>query len=309
MSLHDRSSALSRLSPALALELGMITTVLIGLYFWRELVRTTLTAVLSTPPIVDSVLFSALVSGGVLLAGIVLFTGAYTSFRGMNVCLRVPSLTDAVPVGMAALIPVSCVAVTKLVGTVTGVPYNSLTKMSIAADPPLLAVLFITGLGLVVGVPVLVLICQVVIQESFEQVVNANVTIVLTTVMSGFVMVSSTGGLATVPELGKLVGTVVFTLALGMAVYANERVNRNWLRYLGVAPVVLVTTISILSGIAEIGTIAGGLYAATQLAVLGVAAYTYDETGSLFVPSMAYASLLLANRTIVFVFEAGMQSW
>jgi len=309
MSLQNSASASHRSNHPFAVELGIITALLIGVYLWRELVREALTAVFGTPPVIGGMFFSALVSGGVLLLGLLVFTGAYAMFRDIDIGLRLPSRNDATLAGIAVLVPVVCVAVTKLVGTVTEVPYNSLTKTSVAADAPVLPVLLIAGLGLVVGVPALVVICQVLIQGSFEQVVSASAAIVLTTAMTGFVMVSNTGRLATVPELGKLVGAVIFTLSLGVAVYANERVDRSWLRYLGVAPVLLVTAIIILSGIAEIETIAGGLYAATQLAVLAVAAYTYDETESLSVPALAYASLLLANRTVVFVFEAGMQNW
>lgn len=309
MSLRNSTSSSPRSNHPFAVELGTITALLVGVYLWRELVREALTTVFGTPPVVGGMFFSALVSGGVLLLGLIVFTGAYATFRDIDVGLGLPSRNDAPLAGMAVLTPVICVAVTELVGTVTGVPYTSLTKTSIAADAPVLPVLLVAGLGLIVGVPVLVVICQILVQGSFERVVSANVAIVLTTAMTGFVMVSNTGGLATVPELGKLIGAVVFTLALGVAVYANERVDRSWLRYLGVAPVLLVTAISILSSVAEIATMAGGLYAATQLAVLGVAAYTYDETESLFVPALAYASLLLANRTVVFVFEAGMQSW
>jgi len=292
-----------------AVELGIITALLIGVYLWQELVRESLTTVFGTPPVVGGIFLSTLVSGGVLILGLIVFTGAYATFRNIDIGLRIPSRNDVSLAGIAVLVPVVCVAVTKLVGTVTGVPYNSLTMTSVAADAPVLPVLLIAGLGLIIGVPALVVICQVLIQGSFEQVVSASPAIVLTTAMTGFVMVSNTGGLATVPELGKLIGVVVFTLSLGVAVYANERVDRSWLRYLGFAPVLLVTAIIILSGIAEIETIAGGLYAATQLAVLGVAAYTYNETESLFVPALAYTSLLLANRTVVFVFEAGMQNW
>jgi hypothetical protein len=309
MSLQNGASTSLRSNHPFAVELGIITALLIGVYLWRELVREALTAVFGTQPVVGGLLFSALVSGGVLLLGLVVLTGAYATFRDINTGLRLPSRNDATLAGIAVLVPVVCVAATKLVGSVTGVPYNSLTKTSVAADASVLPVLLIAGLGLIVGVPVLVVICQVLIQGSFEQVVSADVAVVLTTVMAGFVMVSNTGGLATVPELGKLLGAVVFTLALSVAVYATERVAHSWLRYLGVAPVLLVTAIILLSGIAEIETIAGGLYAATQLIVLGVAAYTYSETESLFVPALAYASLLLANRTVVFVFEAGMQSW
>lgn len=309
MSLQNGTSSSLRSDHPVAVELGIITALLIGVYLWRGLVREGLTVVVGTPPVVGGMVSGALVSGGVLLLGLIAFTSVYATYRDIDIGLGLPSRNDATPAGIAVLVPVVCVAVTKLTGAVTGVPYNSLTKTSVAADAPVLPVLLIAGLGLIVGVPVLVVICQVLIQGSFEQVVSAKAAIVLTTVMTGFVMVSNTGGLVTVPEFGKLVGAVLFTLSLGVAVSANDRTDSRWLRCLGFVPVLLVTAIIILSGIAEIETIAGGLYAATQLAVLGIAAYTYNETESLLIPALAYASLLLANRSVVFVFEAGMQSW
>lgn len=309
MSLRNGTSSSLRSDHPVAVELGIITALLVGVSLWRELVREALNVVTGTPLVVGGTVSGALVSGGVFLLGLIVLTGTYATYRDIDIGLRLPSRDDATPAGIAVLAPSVSVGVTKLTGAVTGVPYNSLTKTSVAADPPVVPVLLIAGLGSIVGVPVLVVICQVLIQGSFEQVVGANAATVLTTVMTGFVMVSDTGGLAIVPEFGKLAGVVVFTLSLGVAVATNERIDSRHLRYFGAAPVLLVIALVVLSGIAGIATVAGGLYAATQLIVLGVAAYTYNETESLFVPTLAYTSLLLANRTVVFVFEAGMQNW
>jgi len=86
-------------------------------------------------------------------------------------------------------------------------------------------------------------------------------------------------------------------------------VSSDRLRYLTYAPVLLVTAVIVLSGVAEIESVAGGLFVTTHLAVLGIAAYAYERTNSVLVPALAYTSLLLANTTVMFVFEAGMQSW
>lgn len=305
---NDAKPAVSSNHP-IVLEFGIITALLVGTYLWRELVSEVLTAVFGRSTVVGGVLLDGLVSGGILLVGLLGFAAAYSRFREIEIGLRLSSRKAVPLVGLAVLTPIVCVALTKLVGVVTGVPYNSLTKTSVAADAPVLPVLLIAGLGLIIGVPMLVVICQVFIQASFDQVVSADAAIALTTAVAGFVMVSNTGGLATVPELGKLIGAAAFTLSLGIAVYANERLDNDSPRYLGFAPVIVVTAIIVFSGIAEVGTLAGGLFAATQLAVLSIAAYTYDRTGSLLAPALAYAALLLSNRTVVFVFEAGMQSW
>lgn len=309
MALQDNARRSFRSSHPLAVELGMISAMLVGVFLWREVVREALPAVVATLPGIDGIVFNALVSGGLLLGGIVVLAGAYATVRNIDVALRLPSRDDGALASITALVPVVCVAITKLVGTVTGVPYNSLIKTSVAADAPLFGVLLVTGLGVIVGVPVLVVICQILIQGSFRKAARGKVAVGLTTVLAWFVMVSNTGGMATVPALGKLLGTVVFTLSVGMALYAAEQIERRWFRYLGFAPVLLITTMIVLSGVAAVQTITGGLYAVTHLAVFGVAAYAYDETESFLVPALAYGSLELANTTVVFVFEAGMQSW
>jgi hypothetical protein len=291
------------------LEFGIITALLIGVYLWGELVSKGLKSIFGGSSVSGEVFLGGLGSGGILLVGLIGFAAVYSRFREIDIGLRLPSRKTAPLVGIAVLTPIVGVALTKLVGVVTGVPYNSLTKTSVAADPPVLSILLIAGLGLMIGVPMLVVICQILIQASFEQVVSADTAIVLTTAVAGFVMVSNTGGLATVPGLGKLIGTAAFTLSLGAAIYANQQFGNDWLRYLGFAPVVVVTGIIVFSGIAGVETVAGGLFAATNLAVLGIAAYTYDRTASLLAPALAYVALSLANRTVVYVFEAGLQSW
>lgn len=84
---------------------------------------------------------------------------------------------------------------------------------------------------------------------------------------------------------------------LGVAIYVNERLDNDWLRSCRCG-----NCDHRFRGIAEVETVVSGLFAATQLAVLGIAAYTYDRTASLLAPDLAYAALLLANRAVVFVF-------
>jgi hypothetical protein len=301
----DGRAAIRRARP-LAVEFGIVTAVLIGLSLWQRLVSGVLASVGSPP---GNVLVGGFVSGGLLLLGTLLFTGAYATSRGIDLGLTVPTIADLPAVALAVLVPSTLVALTKLVGVVTGVPYNALTKTAVAADPPLLPVAFIAGLGLLVGVPGLVAVCQVLVQESIDRVVDGDAAVVLTTLATGFVMVSTAGGLTTVPDRGKLAGVAVFVLLLGVALAADTRCNRDWVRWLATAPVVAFAPLVVLSGIAGVDSVAGCLFAATQLATLGVAAYTYDRTDSLYLPALAYASLLLSNRIVIVGFEAGMRSW
>jgi hypothetical protein len=306
MSLRTDGRAAIRRARPLAIEFGIVTAVLIGLHLWQRLVSGVLASVGSLPA---NVLVSGFVSGGFLLLGTLLFTVAYATGRGIDPGLTVPTIADLPAVALAVLVPSTLVALTKLVGVVTSVPYNTLTKTAVAVDPPLLPVALIAGLSLLVGVPALVAVCQVLVQESVDRVVDGDAAVVLTTLATGFVMVSTAGGLTTVPDRGKLAGAVVFVLLLGVALAADARCNRDWVRWLATTPVVAFVTLVVLSGIAGVDSVAGCLFAATQLATLGVAAHTYDRTDSLCVPALAYASLLLTNRTVIVGFEAGMQSW
>jgi len=299
-------SVATRRARAVTVEFAIVTVALVGLYLWQHLVAGAL-SLLGSPP--GGVFVGGIVSGGLLLLGIVLFTGAYVSVRGVDPGLGLPTTADAPAVALAVLVPAGLVALTKLVGVATGVPYNALTKTAVAADSRLRPILLVATLGLLVGVPALVAICQVLVQGSFDRVVAGDAAVVLTALVTGFVMVSTTGGLATIPDRGKLGGTVLFALLLGGALVADDRFDRDWLRSLAAAPAVGFVALVVLSGVAGVDTVAGGLFASTQLATLGVAAYTYDRTASLPVPALAYASLLLANRAVVVVFEAGMQSW
>lgn len=298
-----------RLRSLVVVEFAVVTLLLIGLYAWRQLLSETLSAVFGSPPWLGGILLDGLLSGGLFIAGLGIFTLVYATSRDIDTGHLRPPRPDWALFGLAGSAPVVLVGLTKLVGVLTGVPYNSLTKTAYAADPAVMPVVLIAGLGVTVQVLTLLLVCQVLVQGSFVRVVGADTAIVLTTIVAGFGMMSSTGGLVTVPDTGKLVGAVLFVMALGVAAYATDNVARSWLRYLAYGPVLLLGALFVLSGIAEIGSIAAGLFVVTHLTVLGLAAFTYDRTASLLGPAVAYTSLLVANVLIVFVLEAGLQSW
>lgn len=304
MSLQTDARTVTRRARPFAVEFGLVTAVLIGLSLWRHLVG----VVRPTASLPGGVVGS-LVSGGLLLLGVLVITGAYATVRDVDPGLTLPAASDWPAVALAVLAPPGLVALTKLVGVATGVPYNALTKTAVAADPPLRPVVFVAGLTLLVGVPVLAAVCQVLVQGSVERIVDGDAAVVLTTLATGFVMVDTTGRLATVPDRGKLAGAVVFVLLLGVALVVDARVDRDWLRWLAAVPVVAFAALVVVAGVASVDSVAGGLFAATQLATLGVAAYAYDRTRSLPVPALAYATYLLATRAVVVGFEAGMQSW
>jgi hypothetical protein len=281
----------------LAVELGAVTAVLAGVYLWAELLRRSPTG-LPAPVAVPA-------SGAALLAGVAALVGGYAALRDIEVGLSLPAEPRAV--ALAALVPAALAGLTKAVGAVTGVAYNSLTMTAVPADPALGPLFLLTAASLVVGVPALVLVNQVLVQGSLERAVgDGPPAVVLTALVGGLLTTSATGGLAAVPEGGRLLGAAVLAALLGVGVLLRDRLPKPHLAY---APAAAFVVLALLSGVAGTETLAGGLFALAGFATLAVAADAYERTDSLLAPALAYASLLLSNRAIVLALEAGVKSW
>lgn len=309
MALRAGSVSSSRTTRPLAIELGVVTAALVGIFLWQRVVRATTAALFGTPGAFESLVVNGLANAVVLLGGLVVFVGAYATVRDLDVGLRFPERQDLRVLALAALLPIALVALTKAVGLLTGVGFNALIMTSVAADASLWSIALVTGLGLLVGVPALVLICQVLVQRSFERVVDRTGAVVATTLVAGFVMVSDTGGLASAPEAGPLAGVVLFVLLVAGALFVAERTDNDRLRALAALPAAAVIAVVALSAVVEITSVAGAVFGCSQLAVLAVAAYAYTRTDSLLAPALAYASFQIASKAVVVGFEAGMQGW
>ncbi|WP_253738559.1 hypothetical protein [Halohasta salina] len=311
MSFRSVSSPFHHATHPIAGEFARLIVILSGLYLWHRLVRAVLSTVAGGggPPAFSGVAITSLVFGGTTIGGVLLFTVAYTDYRNISLGLQLPSRGDLPLVGIAGVVPLIGVALTKLVGTVTGVQYNALLQYSVAADSSLLPVLKLTVISVLVGVPMFVIVCQILIQGSFGQAVDADRAIALTTFAAGFVLLSTTGGLTTVPDRGKLLGLLVFTLCLGVGPYLVDQFAPDRRPAVAYGPALLFIGFVVVSGVTAVDSFAGGLFIATHLAVLGVAAYSYDRTGSVLPPAVAYTTLELANTGTVYAFEAGLQSW
>jgi hypothetical protein len=285
-------------------ELGLIVVAAAAFAFWPRVASTVSTLILDSLALPDSLLVDGLVTGSFLLAGLCLFTGTYATLR--EVGTELPTGGDLRLAGLALLTPAALVGLTKSMGVLTGVSYGSLTKTYVAADASVEPVLVVTGLGLFIGVPSFLLLCHVVVQGSFEKVVDGEVAVVATTAVTGFLLTSNAGNLSAFPDRGKLAGAALFVLAIGVASYATEEVRRQWLLVLAYLPAILLVGVAVVSGVAGVESVAGALFAFTQVAVLGLAAYAYERTDSLLVPALAYASFSVTGSVIFFVFEAGI---
>lgn len=307
MSLQDARRRASHTVHPVVFEFAIVTAVFGGLRLWQEALRGGISTLFGVP--FGGILADGLVYTGLFLGGLVAFAVPYARYRGIRIGLSLPSRSDARVLGLAAVGPIALAALTKLVGVLTGVSYNSLTMTAVAADAPLTPVLTIAGLGVLLGTPALVIVCQILVQGSFEQAVGSTAAVVLTPLVAGFALSSETGGLAPVPDFGKLIGVVLFTILLAAGVAGARRVDSDRRRILAGTPVALFVAVIVLSGIAEIESVTGSLFVLLHLSVLGIAAYGYERSHSLLVPAIAYTSLLLTNSLIVYSFEAGLRSW
>ncbi len=120
-------------------------------------------------------------------------------------------------------------------------------------------------------------------------------------------MVDTTGRLTAGPDAGKLDGVVAFTLLLVLCLYVHGRIEVGRVRALAYLPVALFVCFVAFAGLAQVESVTGGLFALTPFATFGVATYTYDRTGSLLPPALAYACLRVANTAVVYGLEAGLQ--
>lgn len=307
MATSAENRGFARTGHPLATEFGVIVVVTIALYFLQNVALDVASRVLDVVGFSGGLLASGLFLGGAMVAGSAALTAAYAKRREVEVGLGLPTAEDVPSVALAATLPAGLVGLTKLVCDLTGTRYGSLTQTAYASNAPLEPVLVVTGLGLFVGVPCYLLVCQVVIQGSFRRVVGGDAAVVLTTALAGFLLVeSAAGGLSPSPDRGRLVGAALFGLAVALALYAAENVDRRWLRNLSYLPAILFVVLTAASGVVGIGSVAGGLFVVVQIAVLGLAAVTYERTDSLLVPALAYLSLLLTGDAVVFLFEAGM---
>lgn len=151
MPLHPDWLPLIRPNRPLAAAFVLLTAALAVVALWRRVVSGFLRAGVVPVPRSGGLVVDVLVTDGPFVVGVVGFAGVYAVVRGIDVGLALPS--ESKPVGLAVAVPLAFVGLTKLVGTLDGVAYNSLTKTAYATDAPIGPVVVVIGLGLLVGVP------------------------------------------------------------------------------------------------------------------------------------------------------------
>ncbi|MUV58874.1 hypothetical protein [Halogeometricum sp. CBA1124] len=292
---------------ALLRESVLVTAVLGALALWRRVVHLVADSLV---PILDPLsTVAAFVAGGVAAGGrsspASLSSSARTPPDAASRRVRAPlPREDLRPLALNRRRPRRLRLRHRAGRDGHGRPVRSLTRTHYGPSPSLVPLLATVGVHVAVLVPGLALVCQGVVQGSLRRVFDGPRAVVATTLVAGFALTGGAGRLTAVPEAGKLAGVVVFVALLALTVLASERIAREDLRPLASVPVALFVALAVGSGLTEIDSLAGGLFAVTHLAVLGVAAYGYDRSDSLLVPAFAYLCLSLSNAAVV-VAEGG----
>lgn len=287
-----------RLDRPIVLEFAVVVGLIVLTYLWQHLLTEAWMAYGDALPLASDA--AALgVSGLVYLAGIGGIAAAYVWLRDVEVALGLPALGQLPVVALAVVAPAVLVGLTALAGTYTDVPFGDLTASSYGSVPSRQLLGLLVVVGPILGAATYSLLCQVLVQGTFARTVEGPVASLLTALVTGFLLVQTSGGLTTRPDRGHLLAAAIFAVALGLGVAATERVERSWMRALAFVPAAGIVGLAVLEAVAAIGTVAGGLFVATNVAVLGLAAVAYDRTESLLVPALSYLSLLVAVQVVL----------
>lgn len=294
-------------------ELAFVVAALVAAVLWEYLAREFVIPGVGFGyggygyAVFDSILVTGIVTGGILLVGVAAVAGVYITARDVDVGGLRP--TGGMSTAAAALAPVVLVALTKVVAAATGTTYGALFQRSYGAPATVEMFVSTTVLMVFLLAPMLLLVCQVIVQGGLRRIVAADAVVPATTLVTGFLLVDATGGLEMLPEPGKLVGAALFVGAVAVAQYGTERFEQSLFRYLALLPAALLVGLTVVTGIAAVETVPAVLFLGVKVAVLGVAAYAYDRTGSLLAPALTYAGFLATSEAVVYLFEAGVQNW
>ena len=288
------------LRPAVAVELGLILSLLVGF----AIGTTALNAVLD-PYFLDSDRSLLVIRSALVLAGIGALTASFAMWRGYAVGLSLPDRTDAGLVGVAVLSAV-------LLAVFSFVPLALRTGVSVGhVTATLSAVGGVFSLRTLVRVSLfvlgMVLLYHGLVQAAVERVFGHGngLAVVVTTLLGGYLVaptVAIYGTFAGGPWLS-LWGSrgavaALFVCCLGVAVYGDKRASDRRLAAVARLALLVTLALAVLVLAAAIDSPYDVLLTVTRAAVLGVAAYSYHRTRSLVAPTVVYASFAVVSSVL-----------
>ncbi|SFK76362.1 hypothetical protein SAMN04487950_0972 [Halogranum rubrum] len=282
---------------AFVVELGIVVALFVGFHAFTIALDNVL-----DPYFLDSDTTLLVVRSVLALAGMGVITISYASWRGYSLPVSLPNRTDgwliaAVVPGTAVLatLPFLLLALRVDVG-VSHVASTVFELGGIFFNRRLIRVAyFVSGM---------VLLYHVLIQGALQRVFDhdRNLTVVVTTLLGGYLVASTVvtyGSFTNGPWVSlwgaRAAVAVLFVLALGIVVYADERSDASRMHGLGLLATLATLVLAVFVLMTEAGSPEGGLVVLTRAAVVGLAAYTYDRTESLVSPTLVYATYAIVS--------------
>ena len=292
-----RESLTTLIQRAFVVELGIVVTLLVGFSAFTI----TLDNVLD-PYFLDSDITLLVIRSVLVLTGIGVLTTSYASWRDFSHPVSIPDRTEGWLIGAAvagttvlATLPFLLLALRMDVG-VSHVTSTVSNIGGIFLDRTLIRItLFVSGM---------VILYHGIVQGAFQRVFghDSNLTVVVTTLLGGYLVtpnVLTYGTFANGPWLylwgTRAVVAVLFVLTLSVAVYADEQINDSRMRTLALLPALATLTLAAVVLTVGAESPGGALVMMTRIAVVGVAAYTYDRTESIVTPTLVYATFAIVS--------------
>lgn len=248
---------------------------------------------------------TVLVADTVAVVGMVAFAAAYVRVRGLSVTLGLPDRSELWAVAAAVAVPAASVAAVYGLAHATGTTLSSLTGTFVAEDVSLVVPATLMALQLLLGLPAYVLVTHVLVQRTLRAAAGPSVAIGVTTLVVG--LAGPTELVTTTVTLQTAVVALLLPVSVALPVYASHSFDVDWLPWLCALPLALFGIGLVTSWLADVDGVAGAAFGLAQIGIVGLAAYSYEETGSLLPPALAYASFVVATEAMVLFFEAGVR--
>ena len=285
---------------AFVVELGIVVVLFVGFYAFTIGLDNAL-----DPYFLDSDATLLIIRSVLVLAGMGVLVASHASWRGYSLPASIPERTDGPLIGVAvagtailATLPFLLLTVHMDVG-ISHVAFTVADLGGVFFNRTLIRVaLFVSGM---------VLLYHAFVQAALQRVFghDRDLAVAVTTVLGGYLVtptVLTYGAFANGPWLflwgTRAVVAILFVLALGVAVYADERVDDSRVHALARLPVLATLAFAVVVLTVAADSPTGALVMTTRVAVVGVAAYAYDGTESMVAPTLVYATFAIVSTVL-----------
>lgn len=241
------------------------------------------------------------------VVAMLLFAWLYVRGRGIDVPFRGIGHGDLRLIAVAVVLPAAIVTCADLVGAFTSTHVATVLQTYVSADSSPITSWAITGLGLVLVLPMFLIETHVLVQRPLRQVTGPVTSGIITVVLVYFVLelVGPVYGVSAGRNAALLFSGSVLA-AIGIPLYAVTYVDRRWLRWLSTLPLVLLFVASLHQWVIDVHGLVGVVLDIGTLVVIAISAFGYERTDSMVPSVIAYLSFTVAQDAVVYYLEVGV---